>query len=246
MGIPVHYHKDVKLAFGDYVEAYEGTTKILCPHSSACIALYPANNAAGSRQLFKIDMHTRVRRSNMVKLITGELIIQAMNNIAAEKGQSAMEPVRQRLEEIVESQKSASMRDDEVQAEDEEPMNGQQGAIEDSIEEDDGEEELASTDDIEEMAEGAEAGAITTRSGSRFLVVTKISRKELQNQEVAKAIREQIRRLFADLKVLRMVRRASIKAGTKILKSDMFVVAKHLASGEFDKMKARLVGDGRD
>jgi hypothetical protein len=45
---------------------------------------------------------------------------------------------------------------------------------------------------------------------------------------------------------LRAVKRASIKAGTKILKSHMFVVTKYLASGEFDKMKARLVADGRD
>jgi hypothetical protein len=52
--------------------------------------------------------------------------------------------------------------------------------------------------------------------------------------------------LFKDLKALRAVKRASIKAGTKILKSHMFVVTKCLASGEFDKMKARLVVDGRD
>jgi hypothetical protein len=57
-GIPVHYHKDVKLAFGDYMEAYEGTMNASRPRTSACIALYPANNAAGSWQLFKIDMCT--------------------------------------------------------------------------------------------------------------------------------------------------------------------------------------------
>ena len=76
--------------------------------------------------------------------------------------------------------------------------------------------------------------------------MTKISRKYWKNQEVEKAIRAEIKMLFEDLKALRAVRRASIKAGTKILKSHMFVVAKHLASGEFDKMKARLVADGRD
>ncbi len=37
-----------------------------------------------------------------------------------------------------------------------------------------------------------------------------------------------------------------IKENTKISKSHMFVVAKHLASGEFDRMKARLVVDCRD
>ena len=52
--------------------------------------------------------------------------------------------------------------------------------------------------------------------------------------------------LFKDLKALRAVRRASIKDGTKILKLHMFVVMKYLASGEFDKMKAQLVADGRD
>jgi hypothetical protein len=33
-------------------------TPTSCPRSSACIALYPANDAAGSWQLFKIDTHT--------------------------------------------------------------------------------------------------------------------------------------------------------------------------------------------
>jgi hypothetical protein len=46
----------------------------------------------------------------------------------------------------------------------------------------------------------------------------------------------EIRMLFEELKVLQVVKRASIKAGTKILKSHMFVVAKYLASGEFDKI----------
>jgi len=48
------------------------------------------------------------------------------------------------------------------------------------------------------------------------------------------------------LNALRAVKRASIKAGTKILKSHMFIVTKYLALGEFNKMKARLVADGRD
>jgi len=60
------------------------------------------------------------------------------------------------------------------------------------------------------------------------------------------AINAELKMLFEDLKELRCVRRAEIKAGTKILKSHMFVVEKYLANGEFDKMKARLVADGRD
>jgi hypothetical protein len=251
-GIPVHYHKDVRLAFGDYVEAYEGTADTSRPRSLVCIALYLANNAAGLWQLFKIDIHTKVRRSNMVKLVTGELIIQAMNNIANEEEQSALEPVRQRLEEIAEEQQSTSMQEVVIQETDEEQLGVRQGTVVDTIKGNYPEEEEVSAESEEITAEEEATGAMTTRSGrvvnkpSRFMAVTKISRKDWKDQAVEKAIKEEIKMLFSDLKALRVVRRASIKAGTKILKSHMFVVAKHLASGEFDKMKARLVADGRD
>ncbi len=52
--------------------------------------------------------------------------------------------------------------------------------------------------------------------------------------------------LFGQLKALPAVKWAERKAGTKIIKSHMLVVAKHLALGEFDKMKTRLVADCRD
>jgi len=93
--------------------------------------------------------------------------------------------------------------------------------------------------------------AVTTRSGrsiicpSRFLQVTKITREDWKTEVSTIAINTEMKMLFEDLKAL-SVRRAEIKAGTKILKSHMFVVEKYLANGEFDKMKARLVADGRD
>jgi plasmid replication initiation protein len=124
--------------------------------------------------------------------------------------------------------------------------------VDDTIEGNYPEKGEVSAESEERMAEEEEAGTMTIRSGrvvnkpSRFLAVTKISRKDWKDQAVEKAIKEEIRMLFEDLKALRVVRRTSIKAGTKILKSHMFVVAKHLASEEFDKMKARLVADGRD
>jgi hypothetical protein len=245
-GMLVHYHKDVKLAFGDYVEASEGNTNTSCPRSSACIVLCPANNVAGSWPLFKIDTHTKVCRSNMVKLVAGELIIQAMNNIADEDEQSALEPVRQRVEKIAETQQSASVQDKAAQEGTEEPMNDPEGILEGIIEE----KELVAADDEGEVSE--ESAAIRNRSRrsvnrpSRFLAITKISKLDWKVQEAAKVIRAEIRMLFEELKAFWVVKRASIKAGTKILKSHMFVVAKYLASGEFDKMKARLVADDRD
>jgi hypothetical protein len=63
---------------------------------------------------------------------------------------------------------------------------------------------------------------------------------------MAKAVKAKLRMLSDELKALRAVKRASIKAGRKILKSHLFMGAKYLASGEFEEMKAWLVADGRD
>jgi hypothetical protein len=78
----VNYKKELQLAFGDYVEAYEGTDNTSCARSAACIALYPTNNAAGSWVLWKVETRNRVRRSNYEKLATLNLIVQTMNAIA--------------------------------------------------------------------------------------------------------------------------------------------------------------------
>jgi plasmid replication initiation protein len=89
------------------------------------------------------------------------------------------------------------------------------------------------------MAEEEAAGTTTTRSGrvvnkpSRFMAVTKISRKDWKDQAVEKGIKEEIKMLFADLKALRVVRCASIKAGTKILKSHIFCSRQTSCIGRF-------------
>jgi hypothetical protein len=78
------------------------------------------------------------------------------------------------------------------------------------------------------------------------MAVTKVAHEDWKMKANEKAINGELKMLFQELKALRPVRRASIKGGTKILRSHMFVVEKYLAGGEFDKMKARLVADGRD
>ncbi len=78
-GIPVDYRKELLVAFGDYVEAYEGTDNMSHACSSACIALYLVGNSTGSWVIWEIETRSRVRRSNMMKLVTSDLIKQAMN-----------------------------------------------------------------------------------------------------------------------------------------------------------------------
>jgi len=52
--------------------------------------------------------------------------------------------------------------------------------------------------------------------------------------------------LFLELVALVPRRRHQIPATVTILKSHLFLVNKYLANGDFDKVKARLVADGRD
>jgi hypothetical protein len=93
MGMPVNYAKELGLAFGDYVESYEGTTNTSKARSSACIALYPTANTTGAWVLWKIKNRTRVRSTNYVKLVTNELVIDAINQIALDKDIIAALPV---------------------------------------------------------------------------------------------------------------------------------------------------------
>jgi hypothetical protein len=56
--VPVDYKKDLLLAFGEYVEACEGTNNTSRARSSACIALHPASNAAGvSESIYGHNAH---------------------------------------------------------------------------------------------------------------------------------------------------------------------------------------------
>jgi len=118
-GAPVDYKKELQVAFGDYVEAYEGTDNTSRARSSACIALYPAGNLSGSWVLWKIETRTRVRRTNMRKVITSDLIVQAMNATAAE---SRVEEAIPKAAEVV-SQQPTEAEATELVAETEEAGN---------------------------------------------------------------------------------------------------------------------------
>jgi len=95
-----------------------------------------------------------------------------------------LEPGRQRMEEIAEKQQSASMQEVDVQEADEEQEGVRQGTVEETFEGDHPEEAEGHAKNEETMAEEEATELTTTRSGrvvnkpSRFMAVTKISRKD--------------------------------------------------------------------
>ena len=70
------------LSFGDYVEVYDGTTITSRGRSIACIALYPLGKAAGSWMFWNMGTKKHVRRSNWVKMVTTDLLVNAVDAIA--------------------------------------------------------------------------------------------------------------------------------------------------------------------
>ncbi len=200
-GRPLEFKKEFRLAFGDYVEAYEGTTNTMTARSTACIALCPANNSTGAWVLWKIATRSKIRRSNWVKLVTTQLIIDAMNAIARGSAEQAGAPIRQ-LQEAIVSQQSAA---EEVSPEDpaeilEETQQEPEEESEEEVDEDDDTPELVPQDQGNESDDEAEeddnedtTGPTVTRSGrevrcpSQFAGVTKVARSRW-NEKSASAI----------------------------------------------------------
>jgi hypothetical protein len=207
---------------------------------------------------------------NYTKLVTSQTLIDAINQIAlSEERQETMpldaEETRQSAvgEELELMEEAMQVPEGTLEQTLEEPVEETQvETIQEAVQEIEergkepeveGEKAEEVEDDCEIAEEVSEEGQGTrTRSErlvmkpSRFLAVTKVSAEEWKDVENAKAIKIELRMLFEELKALRPVRRATIKGGTKILRSHMFLVEKYLADGTFDKIKARLVADGRD
>jgi hypothetical protein len=186
----------------------------------------------------------------MIKLVTSETIIKTMNAIAQEEVEEEQQPGRL-LENLVSRQ--PAMVDNE-QGEEAGNQVGIQAETQGNEQLSEEAEAQESTDDEEEES-GTQAphlGVVTTRSGrvvtlpSRYAAVTKVSRLEWEQESADAAIKGELRQLFLELVALIPLKRHQIPKTTTILKSHMFLVNKYLANGEFDKVKARLVADGRD
>jgi hypothetical protein len=84
----------------------------------------------------------------------------------------------------------------------------------------------------------------------RYTLVTHIQETEKKLDEKTleeakwKAIQAEILQIFIELKAHMPVMREDIPEDAEILRSFIFLVEKFLASGEFDKVKARIVANG--
>jgi hypothetical protein len=82
-GTRVNYKKSLQLAFGDYVEVFDGSDNTSRSRTIPCIALHPCNNSTGSWEFLNLVSGNRVRRSNWCKMVTTAVVIAQMNAMMA-------------------------------------------------------------------------------------------------------------------------------------------------------------------
>jgi hypothetical protein len=88
-GFKPDYQTEFGLSFGDYVEAYNPTSKsksndILTEWTQPCIALYPSGNRNGSWVFWSLSTRSYVRRSQWKRLPVSREVIDAMNSEAGD------------------------------------------------------------------------------------------------------------------------------------------------------------------
>jgi hypothetical protein len=232
-GIKPNYRKELLLAFGDYVEVHTGTDNTSRERSVPCIALYPVGNTTGTWQFWNLRTKRYMRHSTWVKMRSSELITDIINNIAENERDPAGED---------HPEPSTIIREEEV---DEDPKVDEE-KIEDKSEE--------TSVQVEEEQKSPETGgqpvcrseriAAGIQLPERYAYASFVGKERWLEDKAKEAIKGEVSQLFKELKALQPVKKESIVAGACILTCHMFLVEKFLASGEFDKVKARLVSHG--
>ena len=243
--------------------------------SEPCIALYPAANVTGSWMLWSLKSQSYVRRSNWKKLPTPELVVMKMNEFAGGVRQQLIEPEaeqaaddndQQNEEQIVRAdtivpqepaRATITPEEAQVEAEEETQETEEIVAEQDPIVEPEGGETLVEHDEdvvnnsepVLRRTERSNAGKRSQDSDYLYsLTQMSISLGIKTHGEVAEeAIRAEFDQLFNKKKALQPVELSSLSKTQrkKILRSSMFLKEKYDGRGTFEKLKGRLVADGR-
>jgi hypothetical protein len=176
-----------------------------------------------------------MRHSTWVKMRSSEFITDIINNIAEDEYGTVPDTNDNKL--------MTPARDEE------EATAGEERAVEETVEESITEEEK-----IQEEQKSPETGGPPVRRSERIAAGVQpperyahasfVGKERWLEDKAKEAIKGEISQLFKELKALEPVKKESIVAGACILTCHMFLVEKFLASGEFDKVKARLVSHG--
>jgi hypothetical protein len=263
--------KELGIGYGDYCEVYDPKIKSTSsgPRTEPCIALCPTGNANGSWIFLSLRSKRRVRRSNWEKMVTTELVIDAMNEYSradtdatpvTDEDEDDINGVAEPLTAVVESVPTVDEDDKSVQ-QDEEPLlaphqltDTELNDVEPEVELPDEQEFHVEQDEnpvqsvVPPQRESARvAGGV--RRPKRYQAFHTSVKRGLQEHgaDAYKAIVAELRQLLCEKKALVPVHRGELSARQlkRAIRSLMFLKTKFDGLGRFEKIKARLVANGK-
>jgi hypothetical protein len=220
---------------------------------------------------YNINTKKEVRRSNWVKMATTDLVIAHMNAMCEVKGEAPMDLLDDaHAEEVAPKRDAPSAAHGKSSAEPEgpgiepeEPSPAPEQSSEESSptfesseqsDEADPTDETASSQEEQSAQEPAQVRrgsariAAGVRRPARYAFHTSVKKALRESKPDAyKAITSELKQLFDDKKALVPVKRSDLTQEelSKVIRSVMFLKNKFDANGVFEKIKARLVADGR-
>ena len=250
-GRKINFKKEFDLQFGEYFElplARKDLSSPLAPRTESAIALYPLANASNSWCFLKLQSKVRVERSTWVKMTTNDVVINRMNELAGIRKehviQDSIVPPTNKFEDAVafDQQTIATHTPGTVEVDYIGELNSEDNIFVDP-----------ETPEISVVIseEGVELETeVKTRSGRMIKPPTLLNlftklKKAITNSEARRAIVNELVQFFTEKKALNPVKK-SILPNENFLRCLLILTEKFKADGAFDRIKARIVCDGRN
>ncbi len=240
-GKKVNYKREFTLSFGDYVECYDpssrgNTTK---ERTNSCIALYPCGNITGSWHFLNLLTGRRVRRSRWVRMRhTPDVIKERLAGLTSTPCVGGVSENQDNREEVSENEEKHEVVTDN---EEKHEVVTDETRREDMTENDSDRDEIRRSHRLKLKAQrimrrkGAEAFALSNISVSKAI--------KYDPKRAAEAIHQELEQMLKGKKVFAPIMRRDVKG--QVIRSHMFLKYKYDAQGRLEKLKARLVADGR-
>jgi hypothetical protein len=281
------WKSELSIAFGDYVEGYNSSgadvqgNRIDRGRTNSLIALYPTGNSNGSWVCYNVLTGMLVRCTNLVLMVTTDLVIEHMNALAAPKKEPLERLVFDEYEDkeqevIVDARGTAhvdldprvveldsddsdsdSTVSDEKSVETSEPMANPSMTT-------DSNKTQASAEDPPPSPKRRSARVVGgVRRPERYSYATKTEagkavRYRCYHTSAKRAIKEQGKPAFQAVvdelvqmirtkRALRPVMKSTLSRRQMkgVIRSFMFLKTKFNAEGKFEKIKARMVANGK-